>query len=260
MTTLTKIIVSTLLSLLFFSCNFDINLGGVVGNGHVVKETRTIDGPFDAIQASEGLNVYLTQNDSESIIVEADENLQDLIITEVSNNVLKIHTKKNIGSAASKKITVNFKNVSRITSDSGSNVYSINTIIAEELKLETSSGSDMVLDVNASKVYCSASSGSDLELDVNSLVIECHSSSGSDIELTGKVTKLTAEASSGSDIKASDLLAESTEAIASSGSDISVNTSKELIASANSGGGISYYGNPEKVERNDSPSGSIKKK
>jgi len=260
MTTLTKIIVSTLLSLLFFSCNFDINLGGVAGNGNVVKETRTMNGSFDAIQASEGLNVYLTQSDNESIVVEADENLQDLIITEVINNVLKIHTKQSIGSATSKKVMVNFKNVSRIISDSGCDVYSTNTITAENLKLESSSGSDMTLNVNASNINCSASSSSDLELDVNTSVIECHSSSGSDIKLTGKATKLIAEASSGSDIEADNLFTESSEAIASSGSDITVNTSKELIAKANSGGGISYYGNPEKVEKNDSGSGSVKKK
>src|SRR5690606_22206391 len=137
MTTLTKIIVTTLLSLLFFSCNFDVNMGpGVNGNGHVVETSRTINAPFDAIKVSEGLNIYVSQNDTETIIVEADENLQDLIITEVVDNVLKIHTKKNIGRASSKKIMVSFKNVSNIVSSSGSNVYSTNKLTANNLELE----------------------------------------------------------------------------------------------------------------------------
>lgn len=261
MTTLTKIIVTTLLSLLLFSCNFDFNLSpGVEGNGHVVETSRSIHGSFNAIKASEGLDVFITQSDIESIVVEADENLHDLIITEVVDNVLKIHTKKNIGKATSKKVMVSFKNVSSVTSTSGSEVYSTNTITAENLKLESSSGSNMTLDVNTSTLKCNASSGSNMKLHVNTTVLECDSSSGSTIKLTGETIKLTAEASSGSNIKAGDLIAESSRANASSGSNITINTSKELIAKATSGGGINYYGNPEKVEKNDSASGSIKKR
>lgn len=261
MTTLTKIIVSTLLSLLLFSCNFDISLNpGVNGNGNVVESSRSVNEPFNAIKASEGLNVYVTQSDNESIIVEADENLQDLIITEVVDNVLKIHTKKNIGKASSKKIMVSFKEVASIISNSGSNVYSTNTITAENLELETSSGSNMTLDVNSSSIKCNASSGSNMTLQLNTKNLECSSSSGSNIKLKGEAIKLIAEASSGSNIIAGDLISETSQANASSGSNITVNTSKELIAKASSGGGINYYGNPEKVEKNDSASGSIRKK
>jgi hypothetical protein len=261
MTTLTKIIVTTLLSLLFFSCNLDINIGpGVAGNGHVVETSRTTNASFDAIKVSEGLNVYITQSDTEAIIVEADENLQDLIITEVVGNVLKIHTKKNIGNAVSKKVMVSFKNVSNIVSSSGSNVYSTNKFSTQNLKLESSSGSNMTLDVSASNLTCSASSGSNLTIQLNASMVECHSSSGSNIKLTGEATKLIAEASSGSNIKAGDLMSETSRANVSSGSNITVNTSKELIAKASSGGSVNYYGNPDKVEKNDNVSGSIRKK
>ncbi|WP_100614990.1 head GIN domain-containing protein [Confluentibacter citreus] len=261
MTTLTKIIVTTLLSLLFFSCNFDINIGpGIAGNGHVVEVTRTINGSFNAIKASEGLDVYVTQSDNESVIVEADENLQDLIITEVVDNVLKIHTKKNIGNATSKKVMVSFKNVSRIASTSGSNVHSTNPITVQNLVLESSSGSNMTLDVSTTSLKCNTSSGSNMILQLNTEILECHSSSGSNIKLTGEAIKITADASSGSNIIAGDLIAESSRANASSGSNITINTSKELIAKATSGGGINYYGNPERVEKSDNPSGSIRKK
>ena len=70
---------------------------------------------------------------------------------------------------------------------------------------------------------------------------------------------LVANASSGSDIKAGDLKAESSKVQASSGADITVNTAKELRAIASSGGNIKYFGNPDIVNKNDSPSGSIRK-
>lgn len=244
MTTLTKIIVATLLAILsltLFSCNFDINMNpGVRGNGNVETVERTISEPFNAIKATEGLNVYLTQGNSESIIVEADENLHELILTEVIDGVLKIHTSKNIGRASSKKVMINFKDISAITSTSGSDVYSTNTISADYLKLKSTSGSDM-------------------KLEVNTVTLECKSTSGSDLKLSGKTGKLIAEATSGSDIKAANLVAESSQVKATSGADISVNTSKELTASASSGGDIKYYGNPEKVNKNKSSSGSVRK-
>ncbi|WNH09525.1 head GIN domain-containing protein [Thalassobellus suaedae] len=242
MTTLIKIIVATILSLSLLSCNFDINMNsGVRGNGNVQTEERIIDGAFTTIKATEGLDVYLTQDHNESILVEADENLHELIITEVIDGVLKIHTKKNIGRATSKKVIVNFKAISSIISTSGSDVYSTNTINAEELKLKTTSGSDMTLEVNTS-------------------VLNCKSTSGSDLRLSGKTERLIAEATSGSDIKAENLIAESSQVKATSGADITVNTLKELTAKATSGGDIKYYGNPEKVDKTDSSSGSIRKK
>lgn len=242
MTTLIKIIVATILSLTLFSCNFDINMNsGVQGNGNVQTEERTIDGNFSTIKATEGLDVYLTQSNNESILVEADENLHELIVTEVIDGVLKIHTKQNIGKATSKKVIINFKDISSIISTSGSDVYSTNTINVEELQLKTTSGSDMTLEVNTS-------------------VLNCKSTSGSDLRLSGKTQRLIAEATSGSDIKAENLIAESSQVKATSGADITVNTSKELTAKATSGGDIKYYGNPEKVDKTDSASGSIKKK
>ena len=47
------------------------------------------------------------------------------------------------------------------------------------------------------------------------------------------------------------MIAESSHVKATSGADITVNTSKELIAKASSGGDVKYYGNPEKVEKSD---------
>lgn len=248
MTTLTKIIVATVLSLSFFSCSFI----SVEGNGRVVEDSRTIDAPFDAIKVSGGLNLYVTQGESENtLVVEADENLQDFIITEVVGNVLKIHTKQNIGNAASKKIMVHVKNISNITSSSGSNVYATNTITAENLELESSSGSNMTLNVSAKNLKCSASSGSNMTLKSDTEVTECDASSGSNIKLSGETIQLIAEASSGSNIKAGDLISQSSHASASSGSNVTVNTSEELIAKASSGGNVRYFGNPLKIEKNN---------
>jgi len=242
MTTLIKIIIVSILSLLFFSCNFGLAFNpGETGNGNVVTSQRPITQAFSSIKATEGLNVILSQSHEASITVEADENLQDLILTEISNGVLNIHTKSMIGAATSKKVYVSFPEVSSIYSSSGSEVRATNTITLDSLLLNSSSGAHM-------------------DLDINALVLTCKSSSGSDMRLSGKTTKLIATASSGSGIKAADLMAESGDVKATSGANITVNTSKKLISEASSGADIKYYGNPELVEINDSPSSKIEKK
>ncbi len=240
MSTLAKIIVATAMSMLMLSCNFDANFNfGVKGNGNVTTTERTVDGIFNEIQVSKGLDVYITQGSSRHLSVEADDNLQDIITTTIKDNVLVISTSKNISYASSRKINVTASEISKIKASSGSDVYGTNTINADTLELTTSSGSDIELSIN-----------------VNTLI--CKASSGSDIKLSGNAIHLTAQASSGSDIKAGNLITEISNVKASSGSDITINTSKELTAKASSGGDIKYYGNPEKIEKTDTASGNIR--
>lgn len=235
MTTIIKLVIGSVLALIMTSCNFNF---GVRGNGIVKTVERTPDGTFNAIEVSRGLDVYLTQSDTESISVQADENLHDLIKTKIEGNVLKIYAEENINFSEAQKVMVSFKTVSKISASSGSDVSSTNTLNFESIRLQTASGSDMKLLINAKS-------------------IDCQSSSGSDLKLSGTATNLIAKASSGSDIKAGDLKVETSHVKASSGADITVNTSKELYASASSGGDINYRGNPEKVEKTDGVSGAV---
>lgn len=241
MTTLVKIIVTFVMALLLFSCNFDVNFGpGVKGNGNVMTESRNLDASFHSIKATEGLDVYLTQGNSESIKVQADENLHDIILTEVKDGVLYIHTEENISHSSAQKVMVEFDDIEKITSTSGSDVYSTNTIKADKLELKSTSGSDMELEINANSVICKSTSGSDLIL-------------------SGTTDRFSAESTSGSDIKASKLKAKVVDAKATSGSDITLYSSEELTAKATSGGDITYYGNPDKVNKSDSVSGNVRK-
>ncbi|MBC3846876.1 DUF2807 domain-containing protein [Winogradskyella echinorum] len=240
MSTLVRIIITSIISILMLSCNFSVNLGrGVEGNRNIVSEDRTISNDFESIKVSQGLDLYITQSNDVSLSVEADKNLHELIMTEVENGVLRIYTKENIRRAASKKIMLNINDVSAIKATSGSDVYSTNTIVAETLELNTTSGADM-------------------EIDVKTQTLNCRSTSGSDLKLSGTTNMLIAEATSGSDIKAANLVTENSKVKASSGADISVNTSKELTARATSGGDVRYSGNPVKVNKSDSSSGSVR--
>ena len=241
MNTITKALAALILAIMMMSCNLDGNLGmGVSGNGDVITKERPLKDTFNSVKISRGLNLYLSQNDTERLTIEADENLHHLITTTVENNTLIISTTENIGIATSKNIMLNFKNLSSIKATSGSDVFSTNTIQAEDIELNTTSGSDMKLSITA-------------------LSISCHATSGSDIELEGEADKFIASATTGSTIKAKNLRSLNAQVNASSGADIVVNTSQKLTAKASSGGDVRYVGNPEYIEKSDGTSGSIKK-
>jgi len=239
MTTLVKILITLFLALFVSSCAFDVNFGnGKKGNGVVVEESRNVSEDFTSVHASEGIDVFVTQNDAFKISIEADENIIDLIGTDVKNGRLKIHAIENIG-RATKKVYVSLPDVTALESSSGADLIAQNLIESERIELDASSGSEIQVELSAREVTADASSGAD-------------------IKVSGTTQVLYADASSGSDIRAKNLFTKQCTADASSGADISVNVSESLIADASSGADISYTGDAT-VQTKKSVSGSVHK-
>ncbi|WP_437394953.1 head GIN domain-containing protein [Flagellimonas lutimaris] len=239
MTTLARLAIAALLSLFASSCMMDMNFGnGKTGNGEVVEETRNITEEFDVVLASEGIDVFVTQGSEFKISVEADENIIDLIGTDIKDGRLKIHAIENIG-RATKNVYVTLPEITALESSSGADLIAQNVIKAENIELDSSSGADLHVEVVAGEVSADASSGAD-------------------IKISGQADALFADASSGSDIKAQDLMVKRCNADASSGADISVNVSESLVADASSGADIKYTGEAS-VQTKKSVSGSVRK-
>ena len=235
-----KIILAFVLVSTLTSCQFDMNIGHENGNGNVVTEDREVTQDFDEVKGSRGLDVYLTKGNENKIVVEADENLLDLIETNISNGKLTITSSKNIGRAKSKKIHVTYVELSKIEASSGADVIGNSVIKSETLTLDCSSGADLEVEVFTKQLYA-------------------ETSSGADIDVSGKASTLNAKASSGSDLNAKKLQVLTCNAKASSGANITVNVKDNLDAKASSGGDVKYYGNPVSVTKKDGSSGSIRK-
>ena len=238
MVTIAKYLVVLLISILCLSCNFDFNISGVKGNGNVVTESRLSDVNFNKIDASEGLDVYLTKSTSTAVKVQADENLQELIETEIKDGVLYIHTKEAIGKFRAKKVLVNFTNLNEISSSSGAKIHTTNFILSDNIVVKASSGSHQKLAIKVSTINCKTSSGANIELD-------------------GNTRSINASASSGSVINAHNLIAESCTTKSSSGAHIDVNCKSAINAKASSGSNTSYAGNPTSVTKSKSSAASI---
>ena len=81
MKTLTKITAMLILLISTTSCFVD-GFTGIKGNRNVVSEDRTISDNFDEIKVQQGIQLFITQDNTTEIKVEADENIIDLLITE----------------------------------------------------------------------------------------------------------------------------------------------------------------------------------
>jgi hypothetical protein len=235
-----KLLIALILTTTLISCQFDMNIGQVSGNGNVETEEREIDQDFDQVEGNRGLDVYLTEGNENKVVVEADENLLDLIETDVVNGKLVITASKNIGRAKTKKIHVTYTHLKNIEAHSGSDVIGTNVIKSETLTLDSSSGADLEVEVFSKELYA-------------------ETSSGADIDVSGKASNLYANASSGSDLNAKKLEVIDCSAKASSGANIIVNVKDKLNARATSGGDVKYYGNPLSVIKKDGSSGSVRK-
>ncbi|SHI80715.1 Putative auto-transporter adhesin, head GIN domain [Arenibacter nanhaiticus] len=238
MTTLARILISLIIAILISSCGFDLNFGaGKKGNGIITEERRPVQENFTTVTASEGLNVFITQGSDFEILVEADENVLDLIGTDIKNGTLRIHAQENIGKAT-KKVFVMLPKITALETSSGANMRTKNTITAKNVKLSASSGS---------------------RLQIEQLMaddIKAGTSSGASITLGGEVNNLYTKASSGASIDAKNLLSNICQAEASSGANIQINVSSSLEADASSGGHISYTGKAQLTQRKTS-SGSV---
>jgi len=234
MKTILKITAVLFLFVLTTSCYFD----GVRGNGNVVTENRKISNDFIRVKASRGLDVYITKSSDLSLTVEADENLLELIQTDVIDGTLVITSSKNIGLASAKKIHLSVENLNEISVSSGAEIYSENTFYTDDLKIGASSGSEAHLTLNVKN-------------------LDCESSSGANINLSGTALSFEARSSSGSDINAYELNVKNCKAKATSGSGIKVNVTDSFEAKATSGADIKYRGNPKVVNKNKSSGGSV---
>jgi hypothetical protein len=209
-------------------------------------QKRTLSAGFTGITVSDGVLLYLTQSNEESIAVSASEpKYLDRFKTVVENGNLKIYYDNN--------------GLNWINSDKRKLTAYVSFKALE--KLHASSGADVnmksLLAVN--KLDCSFSSGAQFTGEVNITQLQVSQNSGSSVEISGKTSELKVDAGSGAVFNGYELAVEFCEAKATSGGGVRVNVTRELNAKANSGGGIRYKGNAVIKDLDVNSGGMVKK-
>jgi hypothetical protein len=214
----------------------------VYGNKNVVKEERNAES-FTGVSTSSAIDVILSQGDKIGIVVEADENLHEYIITEVKNGTLHVYTKDgiNIRDAEMKKVHVTMKEIYNVSSSSAGDVFGQTPVKTDRLELSSSSAGDIKLEVYAKEIHVNASSSGDLTL-------------------TGEADILNADLSSAGDLDAYNLKIKDADVTVSSAGDADIWVTEKLKANASSAGDVNYKGDPKNVDAHSSSAGGVHKK
>lgn len=210
------------------------------GDGNIVLQSRNIAEIFEKIEVSKGIQLILTQSEKSAVSVETDENLQAVITTTVENGTMIITSNAPFSTNEGVIVHASIPQINGLKSSSGASVKSTNTLKTKSLIVDSSSGSNVTIDVDTD-------------------FISLESSSGSTIKVGGKAIKVETESSSGSSILAGKLIANEVISQTSSGSTTIVNPVESLIAKASSGSEVKYYNVPKNLEKKESSGGSISK-
>ncbi|MEI8059252.1 MAG: head GIN domain-containing protein [Ferruginibacter sp.] len=209
-------------------------------------EKRTLSAHFAGIEVSDGVDLYITKGNDESIAVSAsEEKYLERFKTIVENGVLKIYyDNKGINWAFNEKrklkAWVSFTTLERIVASGGAGVKVSGSLKLDHLDMKFTSGASF-----AGKLVVAS--------------LSINQNSGSNISISGVATSVKIDISSGAIFKGFDFVVDYCEAKASSGGGIRITVNKELNAKANSGGGIRYKGEAVIKDMNVNSGGLVKK-
>lgn len=212
---------------------------GTKGDGNVVKQERSVSS-FSGIDVGGAFEVILTQGDSESLVLEADENLLGFIDTEVRGSTLKIKTTKDINDFKALIVHITFKDLKELEISGACNLSGENTFKLGNLEMDCSGASDIAL-----------------KLAVGDLNVDC--SGASQIDLYGSADALYMDISGASGFDASDLEVKVCDADISGASHAKIFVTGELSADVSGAGSLKYKGDAVIKQHDVSGAGSMKK-
>ncbi|NCI46294.1 head GIN domain-containing protein [Sediminibacterium soli] len=187
---------------------------------------------FHAIEASDGIDLYITQGGDEALAVSASSSeYRDKIHSEVVNGVLKLYYDRprsgwNISWGLNRKLKayISVKTLDALSASGGSDVNFENDLKIGTLAMHLSGGSDLRGSFHGESLSVSASGGSD-------------------VFLSGQVNSIRINASGGSDVHGYEMTSNYCTVDTSGGSDVKITVNKEISGSASGGSDLYYRGN-----------------
>ncbi|MDY4512130.1 MAG: DUF2807 domain-containing protein [Paludibacteraceae bacterium] len=207
-----------------------------------ISEVRTC-APFSSIEAERAVRVVLSQGDTTSVVVKAQDHMLRNIETNVENGVL--HIKNNNNNNHTRTLPVVYVTTPTLTSIEASEASFIKSETPFEhlqtLTLEASEASRIQLTGSAERVIIEASEASR-------------------IQLTGSAERVIIKASEASYVNVADMAITTVEATASEASSINIGQVEKARLTAESAAAITYEGQPSQLERNCQEASHIEQK
>lgn len=253
--------IALLLCLLTITVNSQEKLKG---NKDVITQNRDIS-DFNRIEVIDDLDVYLTYNDVQSVKVETDSNLQDAVLTQVSNGLLSIKLNDKI--VRKKELAVHIhvnKQLKEINSYNKSKITSKTSLAIDTLTVNTFDNSDVNLKLSSNIVHLNSNKSSDLNLEISSKSIIVNALESSDIkgnfasteafftlldkssmDIEGSASTFEIETLGNTSFKGKDFKADNVLVNATNDSKTYINAKKNIDIRAKNSAEVYLYSNPK---------------
>ena len=230
-----KIIILTLLSVVLISLSACFNCKD--GSGKIQTQTTELS-EFDALEINVPANIYIRQADKYSVEINTNENLIELIETDVRRGTLKINSKKCINKFDKFDIHISVKDLEEIEMNGSGKISNTGVIKVKKLEVSLTGSGKIELNINVDKLISELTGSGEIKYQGNA---EKH-----DAEITGS-----------GDIKAYKLNTEDADIEISGSGSCKVKVSDNLDAEITGSGNVYYKGNLQKLDSNITGSGKI---
>jgi hypothetical protein len=198
---------------------------GVKGEGPRVEQKLELKS-FNGIKLTLAADVYLTKGNTQSVSISAQQNIIDLIKTEVKDGIWKITTEENIRDHSPIKVYITVPNMNYVGLSGSGDIHTEGTFDESEEVTVTVSGSGNIRFNTIAKSIDASVSGS------------------GDIELAGSAQNTSISISGSGDIDAYNFQSNSCEVRVSGSGDVKVHTTDELNVRVSGSGDVYYRGSP----------------
>ena len=155
---------------------------GTRGEGGITSETRQIDA-FSRIESTAGIRVSIGIGEASGLEVRAQGNILPLIVTEVSDDTLRIHSAKAYSSSEPVEVILSTPELERIVLSGGSR-GTVEGLASDAFDVQLSGGSVLTANGTAKTMSVGVSGGSVAELaGLTAATIAVEASGGSRAEL-----------------------------------------------------------------------------
>ena len=215
------------------------NAQNIKGNGKVKTDVRQVGG-FNRVVVQGLVELYLSQESTESVKIESEENLVSLFKTSVSDSTLYVFV-PSVKKALKLNVTVAYKDLKQI-------------ILLNEVTLQ----SEKVANFDDIEIICGGASRLNFEFKAAKSTIKVLDNSA--VSLRGYSENLTIEAHDETEVNAFDLQSDYCTIIGSGYAEISINAKKKLGITMSGSSNLYYMGEANIWQRNFTSSGLITKR
>jgi hypothetical protein len=234
------------------------SLSTVKGSGNISTQTVNVSN-FNSVTLETSGDVYIEQGQTESLTVQADDNILPVLDNKVKGNELVLAVQPGKSIDPTKKIVyqITVKDLNAVTLMGSGNFY-VSPVKSDSMKMSVMGSGDLNFeDLTTGKLNMDLSGSGNIIIDkLGAASIDASANGSGDFKLVGKADSQVITYRGSGNYRAGDLETTSADINIPGSADVTVWVTDQLKVHVNGSGTVSYYGKPS-VDQSGAGSGKI---